>query len=730
MTTNVYVDKSSGTFADPLLAFGLAVVLGDVSQRVHDSAAGQVRIVDQGVYYCLECDRALDEESLSRLEIPYTPAVAIRTAKNVASLPADLPFLATVDYERERDRRNEFFELLKGLPADARRAMARREDHPAIDLLRGHEPHEQWDVFRAINPAALPGYNKLMVQWWTIQEGLPAVIRILCDTFAQTPNDLEAARKAWKELAKTHGWSISPDTTALQVYNPSQGKGQNRTKADRLVMDNVKNAFWLVEWLKAVGFYHAALTKQLSGTKDRKTYVAAPTELDLAESDKVMDTFRSSMARAETAVRSDILASLRYTQALLDYARKGEGASLKARLLRYRQPSRVVSGLYSAFYKDLGNAVATMNLSFLGLPGWLHISSDEQKARLTERLAREDKHWKYNPGDVDERMHWADYMQAYQAALEKCSTAAAPWFVVPADNKWYARLAVTNLLLEHLEAMDPQWPAATFDVAEQQGIEVDADVLEAAAAVIRRAPTAAAAPAEPAGTLPEVAKTTPLKGVRKIVSEGMANSVHTTARVTLFREVDAGELARLRQRFADRGLKVSYNDLLVQICAVALREHPEANARLGEGQIEHLGTPLEVYNHPRNLWVAQFIGSHPINVIEAHRDGGGATLLGSSGWRKALPEAFPAHGDFLIGVRPEHVTLLPGGQAGDGALMAEVYTRQILGTDILYEVKTAEQILRAVTPTSQVYEVGQPVAIGFTWGDAFLFDKETGAALQ
>jgi polyphosphate kinase 2 (PPK2 family) len=98
----------------------------------------------------------------------------------------------------------------------------------------------------------------------------------------------------------------------------------------------------------------------------------------------------------------------------------------------------------------------------------LHISSDEQKARLTERLAREDKHWKYNPGDVDERMHWADYMQAYQAALEKCSTDAAPWFVVPADNKWYARLAVTNLLLEHLEAMDPQWPAADFDVEAEK----------------------------------------------------------------------------------------------------------------------------------------------------------------------------------------------------------------------------------------------------------------------
>ncbi|MCA9862310.1 MAG: ABC transporter ATP-binding protein, partial [Thermomicrobiales bacterium] len=152
-------------------------------------------------------------------------------------------------------------------------------------------------------------------------------------------------------------------------------------------------------------------------------------------------------------------------------------------------------------------------------------------------------------------------------------------------------------------------------------------------------------------------------------------------------------------------------------------------AVMNAGQIEHLGTPLEVYNHPRNLWVAQFIGSHPINVIEARRDASAATLLGSSGWRKALPERLPAQGEFLVGVRPEHVALAPGGQGGDGTLLAEVYTRQILGTDILYELKAGEHILRAVTPTSQVFEVGQPVAIGFDWGDAFLFDKATGAAL-
>ena len=94
----------------------------------------------------------------------------------------------------------------------------------------------------------------------------------------------------------------------------------------------------------------------------------------------------------------------------------------------------------------------------------LHISSDEQKARLAERLERPDKYWKYNPGDVDERVLWPDYQAAYQLALERTSTTAAPWFVVPADRKWYARVAVQHLLIDALLRMDQGWPAADFDV--------------------------------------------------------------------------------------------------------------------------------------------------------------------------------------------------------------------------------------------------------------------------
>lgn len=94
----------------------------------------------------------------------------------------------------------------------------------------------------------------------------------------------------------------------------------------------------------------------------------------------------------------------------------------------------------------------------------LHISADEQKQRLMERLDRPDKHWKYNPGDVDERLLWDDYMAAYQTVFERTSTPNAPWYVVPANRKWYARLAVQELLLAALKDIDPQWPVADFDV--------------------------------------------------------------------------------------------------------------------------------------------------------------------------------------------------------------------------------------------------------------------------
>jgi PPK2 family polyphosphate:nucleotide phosphotransferase len=94
----------------------------------------------------------------------------------------------------------------------------------------------------------------------------------------------------------------------------------------------------------------------------------------------------------------------------------------------------------------------------------MFVSLEEQKARLTERLQRPDKFWKYNPGDLDERKLWPSYQEAYQVMLDRTNTDHAPWYVLPCDKKWYARLAVTELIIEALTAMNLSWPAADFDV--------------------------------------------------------------------------------------------------------------------------------------------------------------------------------------------------------------------------------------------------------------------------
>ncbi|MDQ0677632.1 PPK2 family polyphosphate:nucleotide phosphotransferase [Arthrobacter pascens] len=100
----------------------------------------------------------------------------------------------------------------------------------------------------------------------------------------------------------------------------------------------------------------------------------------------------------------------------------------------------------------------------------LYISRDEQKARLLARLDNPAKHWKYSRGDLDERAFWDDYMAAYQAAIDVTNSDIAPWHVVPANKKWFARIAVQQLVLGAFSELKLEWPKADFDVAVEREI--------------------------------------------------------------------------------------------------------------------------------------------------------------------------------------------------------------------------------------------------------------------
>jgi PPK2 family polyphosphate:nucleotide phosphotransferase len=92
---------------------------------------------------------------------------------------------------------------------------------------------------------------------------------------------------------------------------------------------------------------------------------------------------------------------------------------------------------------------------------FLNVSKEEQKRRFLSRIAEEEKNWKFSMGDVKERAHWDDYMAAYTDAIENTSTDEAPWYIIPADKKWFTRLAVSEVMVQALESMNLRYPVVT-----------------------------------------------------------------------------------------------------------------------------------------------------------------------------------------------------------------------------------------------------------------------------
>ena len=120
-------------------------------------------------------------------------------------------------------------------------------------------------------------------------------------------------------------------------------------------------------------------------------------------------------------------------------------------------PKKVWKKRYAAI--NAFEALLTENGTTI-LKFFLHISKDEQKRRLEDRLREPDKNWKFNPDDLKERALWGEYTEAYEAALSKCNTEYAPWHIVPADHKWYRNYSVTRAIVEAMEAMKLEYPPA------------------------------------------------------------------------------------------------------------------------------------------------------------------------------------------------------------------------------------------------------------------------------
>jgi polyphosphate kinase 2 (PPK2 family) len=134
-------------------------------------------------------------------------------------------------------------------------------------------------------------------------------------------------------------------------------------------------------------------------------------------------------------------------------------------------PYKKLGDLWKKRYKEIRTFEETIVSSGTSvLKFFLHVSREEQKAQLMERLLEPEKRWKFNARDLDERGKWNEYRAAFEDAISETSTKTAPWYIIPADDKWYARAAIADIIAAHLESLDLEYPKVTKEDEAQYAL--------------------------------------------------------------------------------------------------------------------------------------------------------------------------------------------------------------------------------------------------------------------
>src|SRR5256884_320140 len=271
---NYYVPKNSGTLADALLAYGLAIVLRQLLPGTRRHRSGPVYIEDRGTHYVVCLPQAIQEQWL---EVSNDQLAALTYAiKRKKDIPEGVP---TLDY-------NEIWEKIRqlnALRAEHRKGHGEKKEQAIEELEENFTPPHR-DVVLLIGDYRMQVegiHNQAVIQWHETMEAgyTSANLRAILQMFAHPYADIDAVEKNWAAEVKQKG--IKRHLTASQVFNPNQGKGSNRPKADRLTMDNQDN-FWLVEYLKVVGVFCAVAPCAFPDDNMRKMYVLAPSKIELA----------------------------------------------------------------------------------------------------------------------------------------------------------------------------------------------------------------------------------------------------------------------------------------------------------------------------------------------------------------------------------------------------------------------------------------------------------------
>lgn len=385
-----FVEKTSDTSADATLATGFASLLGDIQRKLYGTQEGII-LRDTGPSFEITTPYTIEVSglpSLSGIQI----VLPLENEKQREKAKKGGKTLDGFDYDGQISRSKSYREQVSKLPAALRTADARLRKAPELMEIVHEEPDTRLSHYQTISSMKVVGsFNELALRWNELNDEQRRLhIALLFALFGQPENDIEAAVSAWQKMAKEQGLSGKALGTALQIVNPTTGKGANRTKANELSIGN-QDSFWLLELLKFRGFMEAAAPLVIKESKDRKTYVLQPKQIHLDTLQTMMRELRAVLWPT-SALKLDILASLRFARLLVrHYQELFKRDSVRKRRGRESIKS-IAHGFEVTSYKDMGSAYATMNVALINFPDWLPLMERLEAVEAAGQLL--DEHLK------------------------------------------------------------------------------------------------------------------------------------------------------------------------------------------------------------------------------------------------------------------------------------------------------------------------------------------------
>jgi hypothetical protein len=368
------IRKKTGTYSDLLEAYGLANLLNEIFDRFDSQAANSITIRDKNLYFEIETRDPVSDQMIDQLSyFPIFKFVKQKPDTDTSGMSGYFDYPAQRTFKKERDAEKlKVHNECKGITRKSEREWRLKE----IERIYTEEKKidTELDVYSQIcAPNNYPGFDKLYKNFFLHKELFTTLIKEILDYYFVDDYDY----KKFDKLIKPYK-GFSKQVTAIQLYNPHQGQGVNKIKADGLNRTNFDSS-WICESMKISGALSDLICQlvKVGKTYDLKIFVPEYQTVNFSFKRLLIPAFKKYLKGGNTPIKIDVLYVLLLTEKIIEHS----GFSIVPVKVK-----NIVSGLYSVYQKDLGQNKAVVNIGFLQIPDFIEISSKEEKDKWLEIL--------------------------------------------------------------------------------------------------------------------------------------------------------------------------------------------------------------------------------------------------------------------------------------------------------------------------------------------------------